>query len=79
MSGIATPSSFSGSLPRSTACTVNNALFELLLCGFEVGTRIHVLLGAYEYDESANARVWAGGWVYALGSVRDEDMLAVVK
>lgn len=56
------PSSFNGSLPRSTACTVNDALFELLLCGFEVGTWIHVLFGAY--DESANAGVWLAGWMY---------------
>ena len=45
------------SLPCDTACTINDALFELLLCGLEVGTRIHVRLGAY--DESANAGVGA--------------------
>ena len=49
------PWSFDGTLP----CTINNALFELLLRRLEVGTWVHAFIGAY--DESANAKVlWSG-------------------
>ena len=48
-----------GFLPCSTVSTIDNALFELLLRGLEVGTRMYVLIGTW--DESAKARVWPSG------------------
>ena len=42
-------------LPRDTVCTIDNAWFKLLLRGLEVGSRIHVLLGAYYKSASAKS------------------------
>lgn len=60
VSGIATPLSFNGILPCNAACTIDDALFELLRRGLEVGTRIRVVLSAC--DESAEAGVWVAVW-----------------
>ena len=55
-SGIAMSSFFGKNVPRKTVCTVDDALFELLLRGLEMGTRIHGTC-----NESANIRVWQYG------------------
>ncbi len=53
-SGIAVLSSSDRQIPCEKACTINNALFELLEGGLEVGSSIHVFFSGY--DESAKAR-----------------------
>lgn len=47
-------SSLAWSIPCRAVRSVNNALLKLLLSRFEVGSRVHILLGAL--DESANAK-----------------------
>ena len=59
--GTATIWSQGGILPCSTVSTIDNALFELLLRGLEVGTRMYVLIGTW--NESAKARVWPSGMI----------------
>lgn len=58
------PWSFDGTLPCRTVCTINNALFELLLRRLEVRTWVHAFIGAY--DESANAKVLWSGLAYVM-------------
>ena len=66
--GTATLWSRGGILPCGT---IDNAFFELLLRGLEVGTRMYVLIGTW--DESAKARVP----LERLSEiVPDEDMIA---
>lgn len=53
-SGDAIQSSLDGCLPCNTVRTTNSALFKFVHGGLEVGTRIHVLIGAC--DDSADVK-----------------------